>query len=521
MMGGVGSRGRRRWPGSRGLLLLLLVSSTIFGGCGSTSTPSDGRSRITVLSPFDESIFNPSWDMWDKFVVFLPLVGITPDGDLEPKLALRWESRDGGREWIYHLRSDVRWHDGVPFTARDVAFTYEMFSHPEVHYYPEFSSADVLDDSTVVVRFTRPVELDWYIVFFPSHLLESLDPASVYEWDFWNRPVGNGPYRYVRSEPKTFIEFEANPDYFRGKPAVDVVVIKFGQNALAELLSGQVDAAPVSRADLERLAKEPKFRIHYGVDRDMDWSEVILWNHRRPFFDDARVRRALTMAMDRAELRQLQGIPASLPLFDAPFTPTLLRDGAVGPALPYDPERAADLLDEAGWTDSDGNGVRDRAGQEFQFTLSIGAEGADGKTSGGSQAAIYLQDALRAVGVVMEIEAQPAGLQQRLRRGDFDAAITRFFKPQADYWFGGIWSLGYENPVVTELLAEAGAATDPVILDGIYRELQPVLQADMPVTFLSPEVSFYAARADLTGFRSPFRAHPLADLEHVRIEGSP
>ncbi len=200
--------------------------------------------------------------------MFLPLVTRDQSGQVQPRLAQRWQHSNDYREWTFHLRQDVRWHDGIPVTAHDIKFTLELFAHPDVLYdgiWRGIKSITVPDDWTLRITYTRPTDaLYTWTVYYPRHLLKDLEPKEFYDWEFWTHPVGNGPYRYVRHVPKTMIELEANPDFYKGKAKIDRVVLKFGGGtALTELLSGNVDAiTSVNRANISKLAGDPRFRVY-------------------------------------------------------------------------------------------------------------------------------------------------------------------------------------------------------------------------------------------------------------------
>ncbi|MHC4631406.1 MAG: ABC transporter substrate-binding protein, partial [Planctomycetota bacterium] len=163
----------------------------------------------------------------------------------------------------------------------------------------------------------------WYGIC-PRHLLEGLDPKEFYSWEFWTRPVGNGPYRYVRHVPKTMVELEVNPDYYRGKPKIERVVLKFGENPLIELMSGNVDAV-INLPPLEavKIAKDPHFNIYHKFAGDIHgFNQVfaIVWNHHNDLFRNPAVRRALTLAINRRELNGVLNFPDNTPIFDVLIT---------------------------------------------------------------------------------------------------------------------------------------------------------------------------------------------------------
>ena len=358
------------------------------------------------------------------FLMFSPLAETDEHGQLVPRLAERWEHSDDYREWIYNLRRDVRWHDGVPVTAHDVKFSLDLVTQQGYR----FDAVTVLDAFTVKVRTSPGYGTNGYqddILYYPKHLLEALDPKQFENWEFWTRPVGNGPFRFVRYQPGTMIEYEANPDYYRGKPRIERVVLKFvgpaeGGAGLTELLSGNVDVVMRgSPSQVARVLEDPRFQVYYSVGRAS--GPAIVWKHNHPLFRDARVRRALTLAMDRRELRQLLNLPADLPFGDGVYTSRQARKGEVPDLFPHDPAEAHALLEAAGWHDRDGDGIRERDGRPFRFTAIL-SSGRDLP-----RLAVDVQAQLRRVRIQMDIQVMDRSVVegQRIGAGDFEAAFIQ------------------------------------------------------------------------------------------------
>ena len=482
----------------------------------------DGKDRAysrgsTVIVPYgdDERVLNPYFDMPAQFLVFLPLVTRNEHGELEGRLAKSWEHSPDYREWTYHLRTDVRWHDGVPVTAHDLKFTLDLLARPDVLSFGSgmFESITVLDDSTVRVRYPGALfSFDWWVVYYPKHLLENLDPKEFSDWEFWTHPVGNGPYRYVRHVPKTMMEFEANPDYYKGKPKIDRVVLKFtGEARLTELLSGNVDAImEFNSTEIPKLGADPRFRVYHWPSIT---ARAIYWQNDHPLFRDPRVRRALTLAINRRELLQVLNLPENFPIVDGPYTERQLLRGELPEPLPYDPARARTLLDAAGWRDRDGNGVRDRDGQEFRFTAIV--------FGGWQEMAVYVQDQLRRVGVQMALQTLEAGIVQgRVRIGEFEAAFTwaRYFPGILKHEFGEDAPIGYKNAQVVKLVDRVAVTADPDARDRIFRELTEIFRADLPVTTLFPSPKTTVAHRRIQGLSTPFRADPVWYMEDLWLE---
>lgn len=293
------------------ICIFLIISTGIH--CRRDNHTRSEDSTIIVGSYGDETIFlHDYWGMEATYLMFLPLVeGMFGYQDPQPALAERWEHSEDYTEWTYHLRKNVKWHDGVSCTSHDIKFTFDLRRKLNLGK----GSVEILDDYTFKVTYPTPKDgLNTYEVIYPKHLLENLDPAEFFDWDFWIQPVGNGPYRYVRHLPKIMVELEANPDYCRGKPKIERVILKFTEteNYLTELLSGNIDAAGgLNSLDLLAIKKDPRFRTNHGWGNT---TGTIYWNHDFFLFQSPEIRRALTMAINRSELAEVLNYPEGVPL---------------------------------------------------------------------------------------------------------------------------------------------------------------------------------------------------------------
>ena len=503
-------------------VLLLGLGGPLMAACSAEGPSGSGQpTTLTVLYCCAGGLLTPIYNLPAQQIVFLPLTDLDDEGEPTGNLARSWEHSPDYRSWTIHLRTDVRWHDGVPVTAHDIKFTLDLLSDPEVGVMAgtAISSVAALDDTTVAVEIQASGInlLDGYTVYYPRHLLEDLDPAEISTWDFWNAPVGNGPYRYVRRVPQLMMEFEANPDYHRGRPAIDRLIVRFGDPSLTELLGGEVDAVPwVDRMDLLSVEDDARFRYYDYVGPYV--AQAIAWNHRFPALADARVRRALTLALDRRELHRVLNLPDDLPIFDVIPRWRQFRRGEVPEPLPHDPELSIRLLEEAGWSDADGDGVRERDGEPVRLELLVPS------IRGREQAVVFIQDQLAHVGVAAEIQVLELETgRQKVRNGDFEAAIVQIVNALGHFrgheaYFGAQSLLGYTRPGVVALLDRAAATMIPDELDIIYDELVPIFQADLPATFLYPSVSTTIAHRRVRGLRSQVCVDPLECVEQLWIE---
>jgi peptide/nickel transport system substrate-binding protein len=455
-----------------------------------------------------------------RSLVFLTVLRHGDDGEITGNLARSWTHSIDGRDWTFHLRSDVRWHDGIPVTARDLAFTLDLYSDPAVAEAApdEFVFVKVVDDTTLTLRTgsTWMVSMWTWEVVLPEHLLRDLDRKKFRSWDYWKAPVGNGPFRFASALPRTMIELQANDEHYAGRPSIDRIMVKFVGNAgLTEFLAGKVDVLRnISTADAFRVSRDPRFRLYHSFNEAL--AHAILYRHDHAFFADPNIRRALTLGIDRLGLMAVLHLPESTPIPDALYTERQFRRGELPAPLPFDPAEAARLLREADWQDTDGDGVLDRDGQPFRFTLIV-----PDRYYGVSQAAVYLKDQLRRLGVVADLQPMPFALAlERLRSGDFEAYLG--FVPMTPaglrQYLGADGFTGYRNARIDELADVAAQTADAELTDRLYHELTAIYRADLPVTPLYPSTRMSAAHRRVQGLASPFRANVHEFVTELRLD---
>jgi peptide/nickel transport system substrate-binding protein len=322
----------------------------------------------------------------------------------------------------------LRWHDGVPSTARDAAFTLEAARDPATGYPRYADLADVrearaLDDTTLAIAFARaqprfPLVL-CELPIVPVHLLDTVPRARMRQAAFSVAPVGNGPFRFVARVPGQRWVFERNPDFpsaLGGAPVLRrfiIAVIDEATTKFAGLVSGELDVAGISPAMARLAERDASLRVlEYPVQQPY----AIIFNVARPPFDDARVRQAVGLAIDRARIVRVAlqgyGVPASGPVPpDHPF--------ALVGSTARDTARADSLLDAAGWRRGS-DGLRRRGGHPLAFEL-LTVGGAD------NAAEQLIQSDLAAVGVRVEIRMRELAAflgEARATPRRFDALIT-------------------------------------------------------------------------------------------------
>jgi len=295
-----------------------------------------------------------------------------------PYLAESWELSEDGTELTFRLRDDVYWHDGERTDAYDVEFTYLRATDPATGFpnasiwrFYETGSAgvEVLDSLTIRFRMrphVQPIDPWRSTAIMPQHLLEDVPPAELRRHPFGSRcPVGNGPFvfqEHRQNESWTFVANPRFPEELGGRPYLDRYVYRSvpeQTTLLTDLLTGGVDVYVGVRPDqVGRIEESEELAVANFPSRQYTFAG---WNSRIPELADPRVRRALTQGTDRQEIVDAvwRGFARVANTSVPPFHWAYSSDFA--DALPYDPDRARELLEEAGWIDRDGDGVRENA----------------------------------------------------------------------------------------------------------------------------------------------------------------
>ncbi len=432
-------------------------------------------------------------------LVFNGLVKYGPDLQLTGDLAEGWEIREKGLVILFHLRRNVRWHDGRPFTARDVRFTYERLVDPAIPTpyggdFERIAALEVVDDHTVRIRYKEPFApglASWGMWIMPEHLLAGQDLTTT---PFRERPVGTGPFRLRRWVRGDRLELSANPDYFEGRPYLDGYiyrVIPDQGTIFLELQTEGIDLAGLTALQFDRMTDTPRFRQRYMKFRYPSFGYTYLgYNLQDPRFQDRRVRQAISLAIDRGEINRGvllgQGQEAS-----GPYTKESWADNTGVRPPPFDPAQARELLREAGWADSDGDGILDRGGRPFEFTL---------LTNQGNLAreltAQIIQRRLAEVGIRVKIWVLEWSslLHEFIDKRRFEAVLLGWSLSRDPDLFdlfhstktrpGEFNFLGYSNPEADQLMERGRALFGQEERRGIYQRLHELLAQDQPCAFL-------------------------------------
>jgi peptide/nickel transport system substrate-binding protein len=492
------------------------------GGTVTRALPSD----VVTLNPVVASDFTSylayKW-------IFDPLIDTGEDGKFVGVLAESWETTPDNKVTTFHLRKGVTWHDGKPFTADDVLFTYQASMDPEVdavNKRPPFepvAKVEKADDLTVKVTWKRPYApglAAWVFYIMPKHYYGYVKG----EEEMFNShprnetPVGTGPFKFEDWKRGERLVLKANPGYFNGRPHIDELVLKVipsPQTQMAAYKTGQLDMTGISPELWKQLKTDAAFQNQSWIFEYYTKQYFYIgWNQdgSNPFFADKKVRQAMTLALNRQgvvdKILDGHGLVTS-----GPFNAKGWEYNPAVKPLPHDPQKASALLDEAGWKDSDGDGIRDKGGKKFSFECLIPAEA--------EQFARFLelfQQDLKKVGVDLQIRKVEWGVfNDRTHRHQFQAFLSGWqiaddpdpyqllHSSQAKLLKSGVGQgqndCSYKNAEVDKLISEEQSTFDLEARKKAFWRLHEVVAEDQPHTFLFQVSSMAAVKNRIQNVR--------------------
>lgn len=376
--------GRLRWQiliALLGTALVVALLGRLAQGLTTVIVPDSGGTYVEGVAG-KPRVVNPllAQTAVDRDLVALVFDGLTTRsaaGEILPQLARSWTVSPDGLAYEFELRQDVRWHDGVPFTAEDVLFTFGLAGDPGFTGTPELTSlwrqVEVQALGSYQVRFELPEAFTPFIDFttlgiLPAHLLREVPSTSLEASPFNFHPIGTGPWK-VESLSSASAILLRNEAYHGRPPLLDSVELRFfpdSESVLSAYEAGEVDGiAELLPSMLDRAREMESLKLYHAR---LSGYTLVFLNHETPLFRDPRVRQAMLWAVDRQRILDQalggQGIVAHSPILPGSWAhdPSVTR-------FRHDPAEAVRLLEAAGWTDEDGDGVREQGGEQFRFVL--------------------------------------------------------------------------------------------------------------------------------------------------------
>jgi len=432
-------------------------------------------------------------------LIYNGLVKYDKDMNIVGDLAESWDISDDGLVITFHLRKGVKWHDGKPFTAKDVLYTYQVTVDPKTPtaYAGDFlkvKKAEVLDDYTFRVTYDKPFApslISWSSAVLPRHLLEGQD---ITKSSLARHPVGTGPYLFKEWLAGQKIVLVSNADYFEGRPYVDghvTRIIPDMATMFLELRARNIDMMGLTPLQYTRQTENNLFRQSFDKYRYLAFAYTYLgYNLKHPFFADKRVRQAISYAINKEEI--ISGVLLGLGKpATGPYKPGTWAYNENVKTYSYNPQKARELLRAAGWTKTNNDGFLEKDGRPFTFEL-ITNQGNETR----QKCAEIIQRQLKEVGIDVKIRILEwaAFINDFISKRRFEAVILGWtipLDPDAyDVWHSSKTApeelnfISYKNPEVDALLEKARSTFDQKLRKKYYDRFQEILVEDQPYTFL-------------------------------------
>ncbi|MEZ4570825.1 MAG: ABC transporter substrate-binding protein [Thermomicrobiales bacterium] len=479
---------------------------------GDEPTPTEGSAAgagggiINVPTTLgDSGILNPilvSAEDWTSYTVFSRLMYFDDEGSIQPDLAESWEFSEDNTELTLNLAT-ANWHDGEPFTADDVLFTFDTIAddntdtslRSRLQVAGEFITWEKVDDQTVLLTLPEPFAPMLFsisqIAIIPQHILEGQDVNTS---DFNLNPVGTGPYVFSEIQRDQFIRLNRNDDWFRGDVLAEGLTVFFIEDTNAGIIaleSGDLDMIFTPPEAQERFQDNDNFTLHNYV---YFTSITLAFNHALPAMQELDFRKAIQLGTDKVSWTESvtrgRGIVSHNQYAETGPLDRYNNYDDIAP-VEFDMEAAAQMLDDLGWTEG-GDGIRERDGERASFNV-ITYAGFDEYQNG----MVIFQDQMAQLGIEItpnvvefstleEMWSDPNDdptnrafeLEEWPHPFEFDPDVfnelhSSNFPPGTNY----MW---YENDQVDALIIEGRTTTDPDARVEVYRELDVVRAEDLP-----------------------------------------
>jgi peptide/nickel transport system substrate-binding protein len=431
---------------------------------------------------------------------------VTRDKDLNiiPDLAESWQFSKDCLNLTFRLRKNARWHDGRPFTADDVVFTWEAMVNPKTPtaYREDFLAAktvEAIDPHTVRITYEKPYAKalqSWEVYMLPRHLLQSYVQEGKLREAPQNRvsPVGTGPYRFREWKPGEKVVLIENPDYYAGRPYISRVVYRIipsQATIFLELKAKGVDVASLTAVQYARQTDYPDFKKAYQKFRYPGNGYTYLgFNLQDKRFADKRVRQAFAHAINKRDL--IEGVIHGLGReATGPFKPGTWAFNPSVRTYPYDIARAKALLAEAGWKDRDGDGLLDKDGSAFAFVLLTNQGNEERK-----RVAEIIQASLKEIGVAVEVRVLEwaSFIKEHIMKRRFEAIVLGWGIGQDPDQYS-VWHSSQTGPDELNRISFQNADADALLEKGrascrqeerqpFYHKLHALLAEEQPIVFL-------------------------------------
>ncbi|WP_243466416.1 ABC transporter substrate-binding protein [Methanosarcina mazei] len=455
--------------------------------------------------------------VWSQ--VYETLVRLDSDLNIIQGLAESWETPDEGKTWIFHLRENVTFHDGTPLNADSVVFSYSNQSYVRQAVLKPVQSVEAVDEYTVKFVLAKPMPLPYYLTHVAWPVM---GPGCVDSEGNFVKPVGTGPFMFESQKKDQEVVLTRNEAYWGEKSLLDKVTFKVIPEAATRVIAletGEVDMIiKVPEYDVKRLEAKDGIQIHRKLTT---FTDFLQFNCDNSPFNDTRVRQSVAYAVDTETLvnEVLEGIGE--PAGGRPYSPVMMYSDPELKTYAQDLEKAKALLEEAGWKDSDGDGIRDRDGKPLHVTLVV-SKGVWAPRH--NPMAQVVQGTLRETGMDVEIQVLDDGAISKLEStGDFGMILRSGYfvwGPYPKHFFihhSASPNSHYHNETYDELVDAADRTVDAKEQEELYHSLQAFVIEEVPAYYLVHEEKVIATGPSVKGYTISSE-DPWLNLSGVYVE---
>ncbi len=491
------------------LVLTVVLLGTSFGGAAGKGVQAEGDATLRIgwtnevdsLSPFIAYTISAT-EIFS--LVYDSLVAFDDDVKPVPRLAKEWKVSDDNKTWTFNLRDDVTWHDGEPFTSADVKYTYETMQESGLGLYAGYmdgiESIETPDDHTVVIKTKDPKAnmLQITAPILPEHIWKDVKADVLETWPN-EEPVGTGAFKFAEQKEGEYIKLTKNEDYFLGAANVDELVFVLYSNndtMVQSLKVGEIGAAiNINPNQVAQLQNEDNLDVVSAPTHGFTELAINTWDDPKskgnPLLKDKAIRQAMEYAIDKQKLidiayagQAVEGtslIPPNLDFWH--YKPEDKRN--------YDPEKAKSMLEAAGYTDSDGDGLREAEdGKPLNFKLMLRSNSTEEVKTGN-----MIADYFKEVGIGVDVETVDDGLlsDRIYDNANFDMFIwgwgtdadpTTILRVMKGDQIGGLSDSYYANDQYDKLFSEQEKLVDRDERQKVVHEMQKILYDENPYIIL-------------------------------------
>ncbi len=519
------------------LVIIAMLTPILISACENSSStshtskvnysksysPSEGGTMISAMTGEPSSLISmvagESASSAITANLFNSLLKYNQNLDLAGELAESWQVSDDQKTITFKLKPNLKWADGKPLTSADVLFTWQLVTDaktnsPYASDYQLVKQAQAPDPLTFKVTYEQayaPALDSWSgLQILPKHLLEGQD---IHTTAFARKPMGSNYYQLDSWAHGENIKLSRNSSSVLGKAYIEKLVTRIIPDNSAqflELMADNIDSMSLDPIKYSRIIPaRPELQQKLNLYKELGNSYTYMgFNLKHKPFDDVRVRKAINYAIDKQEI--IDGVYLGLGInIASPYKPgTRWSNPGLNP-YPYDPVKAKALLKEAGFTDTNGDGILERDGKPFSFEI------VTNQNKEREKSAVLIQRRLKEVGIDVKIRAieWASFISRFIKTGDFDVVVLGWsLSLDPDQY--GIWHssqqapgqfnfIGYSNPKVDKLLEQGRTELNPDKRMIIYHEFAKQLLEDSPIVYLSAGYGLTAINKRVQGIMNP------------------